>query len=67
MASGDIDVTVSMEAVMHQELRSLAEGILAKYGVMILAVNFDWTAVRQIGVTGLQESTLESVTMETRT
>jgi len=35
--------------------------------VMILAVNFDWTAVRQIGVTGLQESTLESVTMETRT
>lgn len=67
MADGDIDVTVSMEAVMHQELRNLAEGILAKYGVMILAVNFDWTAIRQIGDEGLKYSTLEAVTMETRT
>lgn len=47
MAEGNVEVSVSVEAVLHRELRELLQRIANEHGLRVDSVDCDW--ITQVG------------------
>ena len=57
----EMKATISVEKIINTQLRTLAENIKEKYGLIIEDVHFDWKVVSKLGERALSGE-LDSVT-----